>query len=122
MAKIHLLGGTVFVKANGVQYAARGAFSYNIGVPERTTVYDGNVPVGYTESPREPMIEGEISVTTEVDLRVFIEDDNMTLTLELENGQVVVLRNAWHAGEGTVNVNEGMMPIKFVGKSCEVTQ
>lgn len=121
MAKVNLIGGTAYLKVNGQQYSARGNFSYNEGVPERTTVYDGLQPAGYTEAPREPMIEGEISVTADVNVRDLIENDDNTVTLELENGKVVVLRNAWYAGEGTVNVNEGMMPVKFVGKSCEVS-
>lgn len=122
MAKPNLIGGNAYLKVNGVQYQSRGDWSYSHGTAERTTVFDGSRPAGYTEQPREPMIEGEITTPADFDGLALTEIDGATVTLELDNGNVVTLRDAWYAGEGTFNVREGKLPVKFVGKSLEVVR
>lgn len=121
MAKPNLIGGTAYLKVDGVQYMSRGNWKYNFGMPTRSTVFDGNSAVGYTEAPQEPSIEGDMTVPAILDVATLVTLDDVTITLELENGNIVTLRNAWYAGDGTVDVNEGMMPAKFVGKSLEVS-
>lgn len=120
MAKPNLIGGTAYIKLDGVQHMSRGNWSYNHGMPTRETVFDGNQSVGYIETAQEPMIEGDMTVPATLDTVSLVSSDGITVTLELENGNVVVLRDAWYAGEGTVNVNEGRMPARFVGRSLEV--
>ena len=66
------------------------------------------------------MIEGELTVTSAVDTAEFINLDGETITLTLESGTIVVLRDAWFAGDGNINLNEARFPVKFVGKSLEV--
>jgi len=34
-------------------------------------------------------------------------------SVELANGKVFVLRNAWYAGEGTVNTDEANIGVRF---------
>jgi Phage tail tube protein len=120
MAKPNLIGGAAYLKIDGVQHMSRGNWTYNFGKPTRTTVFDGANTVGYVEEPQEPMVEGDMTIPSTLDVGKLVESDDITLTLELDNGNVVVLRNAWFAGEGTVNVQEGSMPAKFVGRSLEV--
>ena len=120
MAKPNLIGGTAYIKLDGVQHMSRGNWTYNHGKPTRKTVFDGNLSVGYTEEPQEPMIEGDMTVPATLDTAALVVADGITVTLELENGNVVVLRDAWFANEGTVDVNAGSMPAKFVGRSLEV--
>jgi hypothetical protein len=42
-----------------------------------------------------------------------------TITLELANSKVIVLREAWNAAEGTGNTGEGNIPVRFEGMSAE---
>lgn len=48
--------------------------------------------------------------------------DNATVTLELANGKMIVLRNAWFASEGTVQTEEGTIALRFEGISAEEIQ
>lgn len=120
MAKPNLIGGTVSFRRGSTKYASAGNFSYNHGGPKRDSVFDGNDTIGYRESPQESMIEGELTVTSSVDTAEFINLDGETITLTLESGTIVVLRDAWFAGDGTINLNEARFPVKFVGKSLEL--
>ena len=120
MAKPNLIGGTVLLKLDGVQHATRGSWTVNHGKPTRSPVFDGNNCIGYTESPQEPSIEGEMTIFATLDLGKLVEMDGATVTLELDGGKTYALRDAWYAGEGAANVSEGSMPARFVGKSLEV--
>lgn len=121
MAKPNLIGGAVYLKLDGVQYMSRGNWTYNHGMPTRETVYDGANAVGYVERPQEPFIQGDMTVPAALDVGKLVVSDDVTVTLELDNGNVVVLRNAWFASEGTVDAHEGQISgAKFVGKSLEV--
>lgn len=119
--KPNLIGGAAYLKLDGVQHMSRGKWSYNHGMPTRETVYDGANAVGYVERPQEPFVQGDMTVPASLDVAKLVTADDVTLTLELDNGNVVVLRNAWFAADGTVDVEEGMISgARFVGKSLEV--
>jgi len=40
------------------------------------------------------------------------------VTLQVANGKTIVLRNAWFAGEGTVQTEEGNIAVRFEGLSA----
>lgn len=120
MAKPNLIGGACYLKLDGVQHMSRSdGWTINHGMPTRETVFDGANTVGYVEKPQEVVVEGTITVPAALNVSALVVSDDVTLTLELDNGNVYVLRNAWFSGDGVVNVNEGSMPVKFVGKSLE---
>lgn len=112
-------GGTLFVKVDGVQYDAKGNFTYNLGAPKRDGIVGPDRVHGYKELPQIPMIEGEITDSSDLNLEAFLNISDSTVTLELANGKVFVLRNAWYAGEGNVQTEEGNVQVKFEGESAE---
>jgi hypothetical protein len=75
--------------------------------------------LGYKETTVTPYIEGEIVDNSTLDMADLYAADDDTITLELGNGKMVVLRNSWYAGDGAANANEGKIPVRFEGKSCE---
>lgn len=111
--------GTVFFKVSGTQYDAKGNFTYNVGSPKRDAITGPDRVHGYKELPQVPSIEGEITDERTLDLAVFTQLKDETITLELANGKVFVLRDAWYAGEGNVQTEEANIQVRFEGLKGE---
>lgn len=111
--------GALFVKVSGRQYDAKGNFTYNPGSPKRDAIVGPDRVHGYKELPQVPYIEGEITDASDLDLVVFTTLKDETVTLELANGKVFILRDAWYAAEGNVQTEEANIQVRFEGMSGE---
>jgi hypothetical protein len=112
-------GGIIQFQVNGELYDAKGDFTYNLGRPVREAIVGSDSVHGYKETPQVAFIEGEITDRQGLDLEKLVTLKDATATLELANGKVIALRDAWYAGEGTGNTGEGNIPVRFEGKSAE---
>lgn len=119
MANEQRRGGIIFLKIDGEIYNAKGEFTYNLGKPKRDAIVGADAIHGYKEVPQIPFIEGEITDTPAMDLEKLVTVENATVTLELANGKVISLREAWYAGEGTGNTEEGNIAVRFEAISGE---
>ncbi len=113
------VAGLIALKINGDLYKAKGNFTYNLGMPKRDAILGADRVHGYKEAVQTPFIEGEITDTSELSLEALMMVDDATITLELGNDKVIVLRQAWQAGEGTGNTEEGNIAVRFEGMSAE---
>jgi hypothetical protein len=111
--------GILFLKINGNIYDAKGNFSYNLGREKRESIVGADKVHGYKSMVQPAFIEGEITDSADLDLEALILTDDATITLELANGKVIVLRNAWYSGEGTGQTEEGNIAVRFEGASGE---
>lgn len=105
--------GICFFKVDGVQYSAKGNFSYGLGTEKRESIVGADSVHGYKATPQPAFIEGEITDASDLDLKQFAEIQDATVTLELANGKVVVLKNAYQVGDGAGNTEEGNIPFRF---------
>ena len=119
MAGKNRIGGIIALKVNGDIYFAKGNFTYNLGKPKKEGVVGSDRVHGYKEVPQVPFIEGEITDRNELNLEDLITLDDATVTLELANGKVIMLREGWYAGEGTGNTDEGNIALRIEGMSAE---
>jgi hypothetical protein len=119
MAGKNRIGGIISLKLNGDMYFAKGNFTYNLGKPKKEGVVGSDRVHGYKEVPQVPFIEGEITDRNELNLEDLVTLDDATATLELANGKVIMLREAWYAGEGTGNTEEGNIALRLEGMSAE---
>jgi hypothetical protein len=119
MAGKNRIGGMIALKVNGDMHFAKGNFTYNLGKPKREGVVGADVVHGYKETPQVPFVEGEITDRNELSLEDLVTLDDATITLELANGKVITLSEAWYAGEGTGNTEEGNIACRFEGMSAE---
>ncbi|MNS15882.1 Phage tail tube protein [compost metagenome] len=119
MAGKNRIGGIIAVKVNGDIYFAKGNWTYNLGKPKREGVVGAYTVHGYKETPQVPFVEGEITDRNELSLEDLVTLDDATITLELSNGKVITLSEAWYAGEGTGNTEEGNIACRFEGMSAE---
>lgn len=118
MASKNRRGGTLSLTVNGVRQDAKGNFSYNLGQPKREGIVGADGVHGYKESPQIPFVEGEITDRGDLDVAALVGTTDATVTLAVANGKTVVLRNAWFAGEGTVQTEEGNIAVRFEGLSA----
>ena len=113
------VGGIIFVKVDGTLFNAKGAFDYKLGVLKREAVAGQDAIHGFKEVPQVPMIEGTITDDSNLNLQSLLETRDATVTIELANGKVIVLQEAWYAADGNVNTEEGEVEVRFEGISAE---
>lgn len=120
MAIDRRIGGIITLKTNGRARRAKGSFTYNLGAPKREGIVGHDEFHGYKEVPQIAMIEGVI--TDSGDLNVKNDILNFTdgrVTLDLNNGKTIILREAFYAGEGNITTEEGEIPALFQGSEAE---
>lgn len=109
------VGGILFLKLDGELFQAKGEFTYDIGVPKREAVVGADAVHGFKETPKVPFIEGAITDNDELDLEALQSFRDGTATVELANGKIIVIREAFYAHDGVVNTAEGEIPVRFEG-------
>ena len=113
MANQNRRAGTITLKVGGVQLDAKGNFTYNLGTPKREAIVGADGVHGYKESVQTAFIEGEITDRKNLKLADLSAIDSETVPLELGVGKTIVLSQAWYAGEGTGNSEEGNIGVRF---------
>ncbi len=111
--------GIIQFNINGELYDAKGSFSYNLGRAKREAIIGADTVHGFMEKPQVAFIEGEITDRGNLDLNALVSMTGATATLQLANGKVVALRDAWYAGDGTGHSDEGNIDVRFEGASAE---
>jgi predicted heme/steroid binding protein len=111
--------GIIYVKVDGQIYDAKGNFTYNLGRPKREGIAGADTVHGFKETPQVPFIEGEFTDKNDLDLNKLLTIEDSTITLELNNGKTVVLKNAWYAADGDVGTEEGNIQVRFEGKQAD---
>lgn len=114
-----VVGGIIELKLNGEIYLAKGNFTYNLGKPKYEPVIGADRVHGYKGTPQAARIEGEITDTSELDVEKIVTVNNATATLSLENGKIIVLKNARYTGDGDIQTEEGNIQLVLHGLSAE---
>jgi hypothetical protein len=113
------IAGTAYFKVNGDQLPLRGNFTVSASPLERTMLAGQDYVHGYQELPRVPWIEGDVSTTPEVSTEVLDAMVDVTVTAELNNGKVYVLKEAACKSAFENNTREGQFRVRFEGTSCQ---
>ena len=114
----HVAGALSF-QLNGETRRMKGAWTYNLGRPKRDAIVGAESVHGYTEKPQVPFMEGAVTDGKSLVLDDLLNFIDGTCTLHLRNGKVIELRNAWFAGEGTVDTEESEIGVRFEGLGAE---
>ena len=112
------MAGVAYVKVDGSQLPLRGNLTVSPTRYERTGVAGQDGVHGYAEKPRVPYIELDVSTITGVAVEDIDAMDDATVTAELADGRVFVLRNAWRAQTSEVNSKDGQFKVRFEGLDC----
>jgi hypothetical protein len=113
------VGGILFLKVNGDLLQAKGEFTYNINPVKRESVVGQDTVHGFKEEPKPRFIEGSITDSDELSLEDLQAVRDATVTIELANGKIIVLREAFYAADGDVTSSEGEIQVRFEGIAGE---
>ncbi|HET9063675.1 MAG TPA: phage tail tube protein [Candidatus Binatia bacterium] len=111
--------GLIQVQVNGEISDAKGSFTYNLGRPMREAIVGSDGIHGYKETPQVAFIEGAITDRGTLDLATLVGGRDLTVSLTLGNGKLVVLRDAWFAGEGSGSTEEAEITVRWEGANAE---
>ena len=109
------VAGILFLKVDGELFQAKGEFTYNINPVKRESIVGVDTIHGFKEEPKVVFIEGAITDSPDLDLEGFQAITDATITLELANEKVIVLRDAFYAADGDVTSSEGEIQVRFEG-------
>jgi len=112
------IGGVIFFKADGVQYKAKGVFTYNLGGEKREMIAGADSVHGYKTEIKVPFIEGAITDNPDLDVKTLQSLVDADIILELANGKTVSLSDACYAHDGDITTEEGEIPVRYEGKSA----
>ena len=113
------IAGIAFLKVDGNQYPLRGNFTITPSVIERAGIAGQDYIHGYSELPRVPSIEGDVSTVPGLAIEDFDGMTNVTVTAELANNSTYVLREGWCVSALAINARDGMVRVKWEGISCD---
>lgn len=113
------IGGTAYLKADGIQYELGGSITVSPTVVEREGKAGLSGVAGYTEKPRVPFIEADLHTTADLSTEQLEAITDATVTAELANGKVYVLQGAWCVSAFDIDGAEGSVSVRFEGVSCE---
>ncbi len=114
MAKAIVKTGQIHFAVNGERMRAKGSFTYNLGQPIKKKILGSDKVHGTKILPQVPFIEGKITDGSDIDLATLMAATG-TVTLELSNGKTIAVYNAEYASEGTVDTDEGEIPVRYEG-------
>ena len=113
------IAGIAYLKVEGDLYPLRGNFTISPSAIERAGIAGQDYVHGYSELPRVPYIEGDVSTVPELSVEDVADLVDVTVTAELANGKTYVLREAWSRAAFELNTREGQFRVRFEGVSCE---
>jgi Phage tail tube protein len=115
MACANRVGGVAYLKVDGFQYALRGELTIEFQDFVRTEVVGQDGMHGYTEAPHADFISATITDLAGLSVRQLEAVTCSTVTAELHNGKVYILRDAFTTDVRPLNTAEGSIAVKFVG-------
>jgi hypothetical protein len=110
--------GMAYLKVDGRQYDLRGNFTVSPSRTERTGIAGLDRVHGFSEMPRVPFIEGDLSTTAGLSITDLENITNATVTAELANGKTFVLSQAWSKAAFEISAHEGQVRVRWEGVEC----
>lgn len=108
--------GLITLKAGGEVLDAKGNFTWNLGLPKRTAVVGSDSVHGYKETPQVAFVEGEITDRGTLSLRDLIGQTDVTVTLDIANGKIISITDAWFAADGNGSTEEANFQVRWESK------
>jgi uncharacterized protein YlzI (FlbEa/FlbD family) len=113
------IAGIAFLKVDGNIYPLRGNLTVSPSTVERAMLAGQDFIHGYSEMPRIPAISGDVSLDPALSMEDVERLVDVTVTAELANGKVYVLREAACTAALDLNTREGTTRVVFQGISCD---
>ena len=108
------IAGTCYFKVNGNQLETTvdGEVDVSLLTVKRETLKPGF----YKETEQNPRMTGTFLFTKDFPMQTLEVQDDMTITVELANGKVATLQEAYVVDETTVKNADGTIELTFEGR------
>lgn len=113
------LAGTAFLSVDGRSYQLVGEFSYNPSSVERETLMGMDGIHGTAEKPRPGEIKGKLRDYGDFPIAALNAMRNVTVTVQLANGKVIVGRNMWTVESLEVSGEDASVPVTWQGPTVQ---
>jgi hypothetical protein len=113
------VAGIAFFKVDGALLPLRGNFTVSPSAVERAGIAGQDYVHGFSELPRVPYIEGDLTDVQGMSVENLEAMTDVTVTAELANNSVYVLKEAWCRSAFEINAREGQFRVRFEGTTCE---
>ena len=115
------VGGFVFFKINGVQYALRGNLKYKVGTSSAEEILGQDGLHGFKRKPEAQSLECDITDRGNISIAQLNDLEGVTVTAEMDNGKTFILQNAKQMNHLENDTGEGQFTLRFVGTSANET-
>ncbi len=115
----NLLAGIAYLSIDGKSYMLAGDLKYGVSRYTRETLTGQDKIHGFSEKPHAGFIEGSIRDSGSLTVADINAMRDVTVTLELANGKMIVGRNMWTVEAQEVETMEAKMTVRFEGVSVE---
>jgi hypothetical protein len=122
MATTNRIAGTAYLTVDGVPYALVGDLEYSPGTVKRESLSGQDGVHGFKEMPIAPHISGTFRDMNLVPLALINALTDVTVTLQLANGKLVVGRNMWTVEELTGKATDGTVEVRWEGLQGSVVE
>ncbi len=113
------IAGVCFFRVGATQMRLRANLKVQALDTSKTGIAGMDSVHGFKEEPVVPSIEAQITDLAQLSIKAFQQITDETITAELANGKVYLLRDAWYAGVPDTDAGNGTIEMKFEGLSCE---
>ena len=106
-------GGIIELKVGADLYECKGNFTANLGEPQNEAIIGSSGVTGYKSTPQAAFIEGVVTDRGALSIQQLVRITSATVHLKLATGKVIVLSEAWYAGDGNITTDEGEVTVRF---------
>lgn len=113
------VAGIVYVKVDGQQLRTKGAVEVPLSSKKRETILAVDGPAGYSEEAIAPYVKATVIVTPDFPISAITSGTDMTVNVELANGMVYTLSEAFLTEEPSLKSDTGEAELSFGGMNGE---
>jgi len=113
------IAGQAFLKVDSAMLMLRGNFTVSPSALVRAGIAGQDQVHGYSELPRVPFIEGDISLDPNMPTEGLEKVVNATVVAQLANGHNYTLTQAWCTAAFDLNTHDGLTRVRFEGMTCQ---
>ena len=111
--------GFLNFRIGGTVQRAKGNWTINLGADKRDAVVGADGVHGAKSVPQIPFVEGELTDHADFSLQELIDTEQEDVILELLNGKKYIWPDAWFAGDGNMQTEEGNITVRFESEDAE---
>ena len=114
---MEVLGGTAFIKADGIDLVLAAELTVCVDTVERETQDGLNGPAGVTQKRKAAWVEGTAYAAKDTPIDKINGIVNGTVSVEFDNGRKFLLQGAASVKRAEINADNGQFGFRFEGKN-----